>query len=541
MSEKSSIRCLFLFSLLGVLNGFVIDRLLAFDIYHVIPYLFTSAWVLLFTLAYDERHTPRLILTSFIATILICLPVIMVNFNYPKTFNAGSIIMLVSLPFYAYVIHSFHHAYHIEGRFKNTYTSLYNCVWHTYIVIIVATIFAGVANGILQISGWGFKTLGFDFLFPIIQKIIFPYYGFILYFGLAITKQFEKLTNQLRLLILKMAYYLYPVIIIFTIIFFVLYIIRNPLWMPVARNVSGSDTLLVMVLIGILNFNAYFRDGFTHNEHVLLVYLSKVYRVILFLCALLVINQVIRDRSDIDIYLYLLLLFLFTGAYAISVFFSVNIATRFIQRANISIALFYIAAIIIIHNPIHPLSNDHNDFKPFPFESNRHLSTAKHDPVDLRVKIKSIDNDLTKLGLNWIPSTSMISNIANVSICPSLKQGICRVQYQKGYQIGRWAQGQCIITYAGKQLTFSTAQILTGDLKNLIWRPSLYASALQVPLGIEYMTQDDTTSTRLLYACRALTGDQLLVGKKIDFNCNISVRGKEIIINNLFQELGKKS
>lgn len=539
MNENHTIRCLSLFSLIGVLTGLVIDRLVAYNIYYISPYLFISAWALLFALAYDERHTTRLIISSMIATLFICFPLLLFNFNHHDQFSEGSLFMLVSLPFYAYVIHSFHHALHLESRITFSYTALYNTVWHTYIVIILATIFACIANTIVQVSAWGFGSLGFDFLTPILNKIRYPYYSFMLFFGLGITKPFQKLTNQIRLLILKMAYYLYPIIMVLTSLYLVLFFIKHPLYNIASRNVSGYETLFPLVVIGILSFNAFFRDGETEHGNLILSYLSKAYRVVLFISALIVtIQTCLNNTLNLNIELYLLIMMMFTAIYAVSIFMTLKKEISFIQKGNIVTALFYLLATIIIYNPSYPLTSTSVLAPPLQLGPGLTPQLNPSKPIDITTRLKQMDSKLMTLGLSWIPSTAMIANFLNAGVCPSEKQGICRVKYQDGYQIGRWSQNECIITYAGQSIPFPNAEILIGASDKIQWRANYFAPQTHLALGLEPV---NTSSPRELVACRALTQKHVLIGKLVDGRCNIAVNNKEQLVDAVFQVLAKKT
>jgi MFS family permease len=518
-----------------------------FKVQTLLPYVASIIGALYFSISYNDKHRLRLILSSAIATFIACFPIIFFTLNnwhdYPH--NDGT--MVASFPIYAYVIHCFHQSFHQDKPQRFSYYSLFLSVWQTLFVIIIALIFSAVAYYILYLAAWSFKVLGYNFLINLFGSNLLIIINSLFFFcGVGIAKQFPKLIYNMQFVLFKMFQYLFPFFGILLFCFFILFLINNSISDFGNATLKGQGLLLVFSILGVIFFNAYFQSGEKKENNAQKI-LSKSFRVLLFFVTFIICAQGFSQFSlSLNLHLYFLLLFLFAFTYALAIFFIQETENKIIQYGNIAITLFYLLATVIINNPFYSFNTNRlqSVFSPSPLKKHKTTIdslTPKKTPLvlidpntnltltqpNIQIAVGKIDKVLALKGLIWRPSNTTITYAISASLNPSILEGICRTIYQDGYQIGRWSHNQCWISYAGRAFTVNQFEVLTGQNALLKWGEtnSPYLDAL--PLGIEWINPAIKQTTRILYACRTLQGNEVVLGKQVDNNCNIAMTNKE--------------
>jgi|GEM_PF-2945543 len=512
------------FLILGLLLGSILDILLFFQNDNIFIFGITVASFLFYGLCYNEKNNLRLVLTSLLTALIVCLPLTRV-YNTSYSFLAGFPLML-------YIGHCFHYSYHYDSDWRLSYKTLFFAVWNSFIMLVTALIFFGIARMLIMLAAGLFRAVGNNILWN-------GYFGHIKFFilvncllffiGLGIAHQNYKIIHNLRFLLLRMMQFLLPLLALITIIYFPLYVIAlikpvSIVFMPV-EILSG-----ILVLLGIIFFNAYFQTGEERDYFPYwLIILLKIYQLVLFGLAIIVSYRILKSYSiSINDSLYLLIALLYTACYAISVFIARDKQRRLIQDSNRALAIFFLAAMLLINNPFYSLSTQTRfdpDIKSTMFQPGPVITPFNNRPAFMTVNqyVKQLDNRLNSLNLKWSANLNQSGFIAGYRNKKSLF--ICRAEYNNGYQTGSFSDNQCTITYGGKSFPVTNYEVLTmtTDKPSIIWSP--YSDKI-VPLG--FGAESSPAGIRVLYACRVQVNNNFYIGKVVNGHCNIALDDKEI-------------
>ncbi|WED44424.1 DM9 repeat-containing protein [Legionella cardiaca] len=530
-----------IFLVLGLLLGSVTDILHYFNNTNSFFYSTILLFCLFYGLSYNEKNNFRLILTSLGLAILLASPFIPLHLSLKPTLselanNLEQIIsFLILFPLVAYVGHSFHYAYHHDNSWRMRYPTLFSAVWDSFILLIAASIFSGIAKLLLILAAGMFKTVGNDLLWNLYYNNfnVYVLINTVLFFiGLGIAHQHKKTIHSLRFLLLRMMHFLLPLLAVISIIYFLLYL--NAIAQPVQNTLIAPEYLLAsLVIIGIIFFNAHFQTG---NEQIhpslWLSLLLKVYRVVLFcLCAILSYRLIQFYSLPINFGLCLLVALLYCASYANAAFMPADIQRRWITSGNKIIALFFLLAMLLLNNPFYPIHTK------IGFAKTTHQQTLfQSGPIIPPVApamasagltidqvITDIDKQLAKLNLFWTKEQGQKNFVAGYRNDKTLY--ICRAQYNNGYQIGLFFDNQCVITYAGQSFSSDNYQILaTHDKTPAFW--TAYPSKFpMLGLGAE-PTQE---GIRILYACQIKLNERFYVGKVVAGFCNVALNNREFV------------
>lgn len=356
-----------IYAFIGLVLGAYLNYLGRHHVTYVLLYLLPICFAFLFALAYDEKSTQRLFLSSFIAALITSIPVITGNYS-TKDFANSLEYAFLSLPFFAYMMHCFHYAYHQQGSFQFNYKHLFEAVWSTVPQIVVAFIFTNLMYGLLTFSSLAFETLGSRFLtevyFENFDLVVISNFCFF-FLGLGIAKINQKVTYNLRFILLKMMDLLFPVLAVVTIIFSLMFITMNAQHLFDFTSIKGFPVLGTMGLFGILFFNAHFQDGEGAVSSVLLRNFYRVYRFFLLFitsfCSIHLLCQFYHELPSIGI-VYLFMIFAYGVIYAISSLMTKTRETTLVTQGNIVIAITYMVFTLLFYNPLtNHASNRYSD------------------------------------------------------------------------------------------------------------------------------------------------------------------------------------
>lgn len=351
-----SIRGIYIFSFIGLLLGFALDGLIRNENTHVFYYALISIFSLLYALAYDEKNLLRLILSSFSVALFLSIPLLPIKENgvsIPIHLEHW-ITFLSVFPLFAYIGHSFHYAYHHDDTWHISYNSLFAAVWNTIPLLFVAALFSGLANFLILLGAFIFKTVGNDYLwnlylnnhhFNLISNVT------LFFIGLGVGQQNIKIIYSLRFLLLRMMYYLFPVLALISILYFVLYSIHS--LTGEHEYINPLVILIPLTSLGIIFFNAYFQDGSIETgAPYWLKLLLSIYRVILFFLVLMMTYKIFQAYSlDVNIVIPIITIILFSFTYAITSWFPDRLEPKWVRIGNISSALFLLISIFLFNLP----------------------------------------------------------------------------------------------------------------------------------------------------------------------------------------------
>jgi len=263
---------------------------------------------------------------------------------------------LSAFPLFIYVAHAFHYAYHRDNTWRINYATLFSAVWDSFVLLTVAGIFAGIATLLVALAATLFKTVGSDWLWSVFHhfKIKILIYSTLFFIGLYIAQQNQKTIHNLRFLLLRMMRFLFPLLAIITTIYFFLYLAM------LAGLINGESspsigTLAALIIPGIIFFNASFQTGEEDIKSKIWALFFLCYQVVLLALCLRFDYLIVSTNSiHINTSLYLFILLLYCLSYAIGAFMVPANQQNFIKKANISIALFFLLAMLILNNPFRP-------------------------------------------------------------------------------------------------------------------------------------------------------------------------------------------
>lgn len=347
---------LYIFILMGLILGIIIDCLIRQLSTHPFYYTFSILFFLFYALTYNEQHILRLLGTSALIAFILSLPFLGIDLEHP-TFKSEQhfVTFCIAFPFCAYIAHCFHYGFHRDNTWKMDYSTLFEAVWTTIPLLITASIFGSLVNGLLFLAAAIFKTVGFEYLwdlyfnsrdFHIISSILF------FFVGLGVVQQNTQLIYNLRFLLLKMMFYLFPILALLSVLYVLLYGLNY--------LTGGNSTvepliiLIPLVALGIIFFNAFFQDGkeqSTYNNHSLHRFL-RLYRLFLFILALIMAYKIVQATAiEINPLVALISVLLLTFIYAFTAFLSKDKETLWIYRGNIGTALFFLITLIALNLP----------------------------------------------------------------------------------------------------------------------------------------------------------------------------------------------
>jgi hypothetical protein len=352
---------IYIFTLLGLILGFTLDTLYNGENQSLFYYSLITLFCLLYAMTFNETHILRLVVSSFIVALFLSLPLLPMknDANLDKVIHWGT--FLCAFPIFTYVGHCFHYAYHHDNSWKINYSSLFTAVWNTVPLLFVAFIFTCLANLLIFLAAFIFKTAGYIYLW----NLFFDNEHFrivsntILYFiGLSIGQQNIIIINSLSFLLLRMMYYLFPFLALISVLYFILYFIHAPV--SEEDRINPLFILTPLVFMGILFFNAYYQDGSEETQShypFWLQYTLKVYRVILLCLTLMMAYRMMHGNAlDINVVIYIVSLILFSIIYALSACFTKDKERILIQKGNIATALYFFFVLFLLNIPYLPIA-----------------------------------------------------------------------------------------------------------------------------------------------------------------------------------------
>lgn len=342
------------FALMGLIFGIILDVLIRQHYAHLIYYSLPVLFFLFYALAYDGNNLLRLAGTSALTAIILSIPFLGVTIDNSFHPNLHFLSFCCAFPFCAYIAHAFHYAVHRDNTWQVNYSTLFEAVWTTIPLLIVASIFGGLVNALIFLAATIFKTVGYDFLWNLyFYNVDFHFICNSIFFfiGIGIAQQNSQLIYNLRFLLLKMMYYLFPVLAVISVLYVVLYSIN--LLTGTQSTVEPLFILIPLNALGIIFFNAYFQDGKAEATypHALEIFLG-IYRICLFILMLQMTYKIFQETAvEINPFIGLLAVLFISLTYAITAFFPKEQETIWICRGNIAAALFFLVALILLNLP----------------------------------------------------------------------------------------------------------------------------------------------------------------------------------------------
>jgi hypothetical protein len=211
---------------------------------------------------------------------------------------------------------------------------------------------------IIMLGAVLFKTVGSDFLwnlyfnnlhFNLISNIT------VFFIGLSIGQEQIKIIYNLRFVLLRIMYYLFPFLALHSIIYFVMYNIHS--FYGEKLFISSIIVLMPLTSLGIIFFNACYQDGTVELKYPAWIqFFLRVYRVVLFILFLILTYKVSNEYSlDSNLCVYLLVGLLLSVNYAITAWFSAEKEKKWIYIGNIGTAILFIIALFLFNIPYLPL------------------------------------------------------------------------------------------------------------------------------------------------------------------------------------------
>lgn len=359
MDEKFSNQVILIFALIGLVTGIMIDTLWRFEVKQPVYYTFFSLFPLLYALSFNNKDSLRLVLTSLIMALILAFPIWGINLDHPLSQGMRLVSFCAGYPALVYIGHCFHYAGHHENRYRVSYRSLYAGVWNTIPLLFIAFVFSGLANLLIFTAAMIFKSVGNFWLWDLYyhnSHFRFVSHTTLFFIGLGIGQQNIRIIYNLRFLLLKMMYYLFPFLAGITVLYFLMY------W---GQFLAGFDptkelleVLIALVTLGIIFFNGYFQDGSQKSSYpVGLQLFLRLYRIVLLILAIMLFVKIIQwEAYGLNTLLYFILPVLYGAVYAVTAFYRQPRENEAIGRGNIAIALFYFIVFYLLNNPIAPIT-----------------------------------------------------------------------------------------------------------------------------------------------------------------------------------------
>ncbi|HAU1514915.1 TPA: hypothetical protein JBI69_08255 [Legionella pneumophila] len=351
-------RHLYIFTLIGLLLGVTVDILIRYNNTTAFIYSVVTIFGVLFALTYNNVNLSRLIGTSFLLAFFLSVPLFPLKMDYSTKDYFHFFTFFVGFPFFIYVAHCFHYAYHHDNTWRVSYSSLFAGVWNTIPLLFIAFVFSSLANLLIALGSFVFKTVGNNYLWDLYFynrdfKLISSTTLF--FMGLGVGQQNLNIIHNMRFLLLRIMYYLFPFLAAISALYFILYTFHS-----ISSSQEYINPLIVLIPLttaGIIFFNAYFQDGTIKSDYPSWLKLSlRVYRVILFLLALMMTYKILSNFSlDTNAFIYLLVAVLFSFTYAITAFLNENQEKQWIYMGNIGTAIFFIVTLFLCNLPYIPV------------------------------------------------------------------------------------------------------------------------------------------------------------------------------------------
>lgn len=344
----------------GLVIGICLDIILYQKISYIFPYFWLSVFGLTTSLTLDFRHNLRIIFSCAVLAALVSSPFLFLNFvngnYYDMSVNLGESFLF--FPISVMVIHSFNFAYHLDNCKSINYTNLFYAVWNTITMLLVAIIFCLASKLLILLTVAIFDSFNFKLIPQFLSKnihfnIIFYIMTFII--GIGIGRQNLVILDNLRFVILKLFYYLYPPFSVISILYLVLFALQ--LLQSKSTSNFTFGFLLILTILGIIFFNAVFQDGESnpYKSKILQMFL-RVYRFMILPLSLLTFAYLHEYiKNELNTYICLVILIFYGFFYAYSVFLKEDASTRVIRSTNISLSFLFLVSYLIINNPIYPL------------------------------------------------------------------------------------------------------------------------------------------------------------------------------------------
>lgn len=551
---KTTNKGIYILGFLGLILGLSLDFLWRQQVYEVYPYTLALLFSLLYGLAYNNKHSLRLILSSFLTAVFMALPVLPISPSADSLATEQILSMLIFYPTFCYMVHSFHYAYHHGDSLKLNYSNLYAGVWNSIPLLLIASIFLCVAHLLIMLTAYIFKTANINFLYQLYFdnehfRIIF---NAVMYFiGLGIAQQSIKIVYSLTYLLGRMMYYLYPFVAFISILYFFLY------WLNYySAGTDYIDPLLILsplIILGIIFFNGYFQDGKHLAEYSKgMTRVLKFYRVILFFLTSMMSYHIFNQMAlPLNGLLFLSILVLYCVAYAITAFMNKEHELVMIPRFNIAIALFFIVSFFSFNNPAKPvnlligkegirLGSVTKNIYSFPKAGG--LTPGAQQMVQIQKNQQRIDQLLNQTGLSWQdqPSEQTYQFKSGSEVF-----SICRSMSKNGYVFGVYQNNQCQINVDGQLHPVKQYQLLASKQDILTWTKA----ASELKLAVELKPQarrtgmDSTfhdSDLNALTACMVEVNGQHYIGKTVYKSCSVVIGDRESSYSN-FQSLNLKA
>jgi len=345
---------IYLLTAIGLLLGFALDWLIRNENTTAFNYALIILFSLLFSLAYDEKNVVRLAGSSLIFALFLSIGLIPIQFSSTPMHIEHLITFLCIFPLFVYVGHSFHYAYHQDNTWNISYSSLFAAVWNTFPLLFVAGLFSSLANLLIIMGAFIFKTVGSNYLWTLYfdNRHFYLIANATLFFmGLGVAQQNIKIIYNLRFILLKMMYYLFPFLAFISSLYFILFLSHS--LSNAQEYINPLIILIPLTTLGIVFFNAYFQDGSLENgAPAWLKLFLRIYRIILFILVLMMAYKIFQKFSvDINVTICILIAILFTLTYAITAVCSQNMERKWIRFGNIATGLFFILSLFLLNLP----------------------------------------------------------------------------------------------------------------------------------------------------------------------------------------------
>lgn len=356
MTSKKRI---YIFTAIGLLLGIILDILIRNTNITLFYYSLITLFCILFTLAYDEKNLLRLAASSFLCSLLLSVPLIplstdSITVNYMHLFS-----FLLGFPFFVYVAHSFHYALHHDNTWRVNYTTLFAAVWNTLPLLFVAGFFSSLANMLIILGGVIFKTVGSDYLWNLYfhnRHFSLITNSTLFFIGLSIGQENIKIIYNIRFLLLRIMYYLFPFLALHSVIYFIMYTIHH--FSGEQEYINPIIILMLLTSLGIIFFNACYQDGTVEIKYpAWLKFFLRSYRSVLLILVLMMSYLLLQKYSlDINFCIYLLIANLFAVTYAITAWCSSENEKKWICIGNIGTGLIFLATLLFFNLPYIPVN-----------------------------------------------------------------------------------------------------------------------------------------------------------------------------------------
>lgn len=149
MPSKNGI---YIFTVIGLLLGIILDYLIRSTSTTLFYYSLITLFSVLYALAYNEKNLLRLIGTSFLCALFLSIPLIPLKLDFQTQHYIHLFTFLIAFPFFVYIVHSFHYAFHHDNTWQVSYNSLFAAVWNTLPLLFIASIFSALANLLIMMA-----------------------------------------------------------------------------------------------------------------------------------------------------------------------------------------------------------------------------------------------------------------------------------------------------------------------------------------------------------------------------------------------------